>query len=168
MQATCGSHHVIFTTVDSQITHKMADLGYPLSTANEMLYSKERHSLLLTCFKTFLICVRQIVDAYNIIYLPLVGQRVPFSTGANSQIEHKMLDFWYPISMANVIPYCKERYSLLMPCFITFVVYIYITLIRGASDSIFKPFVGLTILCHLSLHSTLKFHTKSKILVPSQ
>ena len=47
----------------AQVAHKMPDLGYPLSTANGMLYYKERQPLLLEYFITFLRCIRQIGGA---------------------------------------------------------------------------------------------------------
>ena len=36
------------------LAYKIQDLGYPLKMINGMLYCKERHPLLMKCFKTFL------------------------------------------------------------------------------------------------------------------
>ena len=45
--------------VNSQIAHKMPDIGYPLSKANWMLCCKETHPLLMKCSKPFYRDVRQ-------------------------------------------------------------------------------------------------------------
>ena len=36
------------------------------------------------------------------------------STNADAQIAHKMLDYWYPLSMANGIIYYNESHPLHM------------------------------------------------------
>ena len=51
---------VISIKVNSQIAHKMSDLGYTRSTENWVTYSNERHPLLLKWFKLFLRCIGKV------------------------------------------------------------------------------------------------------------
>ena len=43
---THGSDSAISAKVDTQIAHKMLDLGYPLSMENRVMCCKERHSMI--------------------------------------------------------------------------------------------------------------------------
>ena len=52
-------HRIILTNVESQISHKFPDLGYPFSTTNGILYCEEGQPLLLEYFITFIRCIRQ-------------------------------------------------------------------------------------------------------------
>ena len=54
------SNCVIFTEINSQIAHKMQDLGCPLSIRNGSLYYKERYSLLMKVCIIFLRCIRKV------------------------------------------------------------------------------------------------------------
>ena len=99
-----------------QNAHKMRDFQYPLSTENRMLYNKERHSLLMKCFKPFLRYMRQVKEAPDSVVMSFMGLDVPFLTPVNSQIGHKLPESSYPLSMANGMMYHNERHPLFMKC----------------------------------------------------
>ena len=82
------------TNVNSQIAPKMSVMRYPLSSLWQMWYcitnNKERHSLLMKCFKPFLRCMRQMKRASESPYLPRLALTVSFSIVLGSQIAPKM------------------------------------------------------------------------------
>ena len=81
------------TNIYPQIALKIPDLRNPLSTANGTLYCKERHALLMKCFKTFLICIVHMGGASDSFCKSPGGMDMVFSTKINSQNAHKILDF---------------------------------------------------------------------------
>ena len=72
-----------------QNAHKMRDFQYPLIAENGMMYHKERHPLLMKCFKTFIRCMRQVKEAHASIRTSFMGLDMPFLTPVDSQIGHK-------------------------------------------------------------------------------
>ena len=88
------------TNVNSQIAPKMSVMRYPLSSAWQLWYciiiNKERHALLMKCFKPFLRCMRQMEGASNsLIWAPYCSHNA-ISAEVDSQIAHKIPDFGYP------------------------------------------------------------------------
>ena len=81
------------TNIYPQIALKIPDLGDPLTTANGTLYCKERHALLMKCFKTFLICIVHMGGASDSFCKAPGGMDMVFSAKINSQNAHKILDF---------------------------------------------------------------------------
>ena len=81
------------TNIYPQIALKIPDLRNPLSTANGTLYCKERHALLMKCFKTFLICIVHMGGASDSFCKAPGGMDMVFSAKINSQNAHKILDF---------------------------------------------------------------------------
>ena len=69
-----------------QIALKIPDLRNPLSTVNGILYCKERHALLMKCFKTFLICIFYMGGASDSFYKAPGGMDMVFSAKINSQL----------------------------------------------------------------------------------
>ena len=72
------AHVAISTKADSQIAHKMPDLGYPLSMANGMMSYNKRQRLLLEWFTTFLRCIQYMRAASDRIFEPIMGHTVAF------------------------------------------------------------------------------------------
>ena len=72
--------------VDYQIAYKIPDVGYPLSTANEMPLCKEGHPLLMKCSITGLRCIKHMWGAFDSIYLQLMGPTMLFSAVIDSQV----------------------------------------------------------------------------------
>ena len=102
-----------------------ASLGYPLSTENEILLYKERHSLLLECLITILICMRKVWGATGSIYQPLTyGSYCAISANIDFKIAHKISDLGCALSMVNGMMCCNERHTLLLKYVITFLRYI--------------------------------------------
>ena len=73
-----------------QNAHKMLDFQYPLIAENGMMYHKERHPLLMKCFKPILRCMSPMGGALDSICLSIIGPTEPFSTKVGSQIARKM------------------------------------------------------------------------------
>ena len=110
-----------FAKADSLIAHyQMPHLGYPLRIWNEILCCKRKHTLLMKCFKTYLIFIRRMGGAWVSIYMPHMAHTVSFFTKVGTQIWHKMPELGYPLSKWNGVIYHKERYPLLLKCFIPF------------------------------------------------
>ena len=61
----------------------------------------------------------------------------------NYQFSYNISHFGHPLSIRNGILCCNESHSLLFDCFITFLGYI--TMILGASGSIYKPLMVHTV-----------------------
>ena len=75
--------------------------GHPLCIGNEMLWCKERHPLLLKCFKNFIICIQMIEQKFLIASTsPLWSTLCVISTENNPQISCKMSEseLGYPFS----------------------------------------------------------------------
>ncbi len=64
--------------VDYQIAYKIPDVGYPLSTANEMPLCKEGHPLLMKCSITGIRCIKNMWGAFHSIYLQFMGPTMLF------------------------------------------------------------------------------------------
>ena len=116
---------------------------YLLSKENWLLCCKERHQLLLECFKTLLRCIGYMGVVSDCICLPLVCLTMPFSTEVDSQIAHKILDVEYlhsqygkwDDSTLGETPTDYEVFQTFLRC---------ISQMGGASDSINLPLVGFT------------------------
>ena len=80
------------TKVGSHIVSKMLHFGYNLSTENGMLNCKDRHPLLMKCFKTFLRCIKQMGGASLCIFQTIMGLTEPFSIKVDSRITDKVQD----------------------------------------------------------------------------
>ena len=129
--------------VISQIAYKMQqDFRYPLTATNGLLHYKERHPLLMKCFKTFLWCIRQMGGASEITCLPLMASLCNFpsaSTSNCSQNTHILVTLsvwhngWY-IASRDI----NCLWSVSTPCFQC------IRQIGGALDSIWMPVMGVT------------------------
>ena len=127
---------IISTNVDSQISHKLPDLGFPPAP-----YGKERQPLLMESFKTFLRCIGQMWGASDSICWPPMGHTVPYPPRSTLKLYTKYQDLGYPLSTANVMLYCNEKQQLLFGCF-----KIFLRCIRKkgeAADSIYQSFMLL-------------------------
>ena len=87
-----GPTEPVSIKVGSQIACKIPHFGYPLSTQNGMLNCKERHPLLMKCFKTFLRCIKQMGGASFCIFQTIMGLTEPFSIKVDSRITDKVQD----------------------------------------------------------------------------
>ena len=143
-----------------QSSSKTSVFRLPLRTGNGMLCCKERHTLLVECFVTFLGYMWRLRGATDIIYKPLYGPHGVISAQNNSHISLNMFDLGHsPLYMRNGMIFSKERNTLLLKCSITFLRCI--ELIGRASNSVYK---------HLVVHTesflpkiTHKFHAKYHI-----
>ena len=120
------------TDVDSQIVHKMPDLGYPFRTTNGMLYCKKKQPWLLECFKTVPRYIRQKGGASDSInQLHILSHCVIFCLGRLSNCTQ------------NVRFGVPSQNGMLLECVIT------ILWCRrqmgGVSDSIYQPLMGHTV-----------------------
>ena len=117
----------------------MWDFRYRLSTGNAMMGFKEKHSLLLECFMTFLIYIYEWLEELQIAYRsPLwFSTCCATSTDNNSHISWNISDFRYLLSTWNGTLCCNERHALLLECVMTFLKYI--KWIWRALYSIYKP-----------------------------
>ena len=140
--------------------------GYPLSKENVMLCYKERHPLLLDYFIPFLNWIRMVGRATSSLYESLMVHNMSFLPISNIKFHVTVrFNFEYPLSTGNVLLCCKERYSLLMKCFITFLRCM--KMVERASDSIYEPLKVHILVLFLPI-TNLKFHAKSSLRVPSQ
>ena len=111
---------VISIKVNSQIAHKMSDLGHTPSTEKWVTYSIERDPLLLKRFKTFLRCIWKVGRASDSIHAPRIAHTVPFLSRLTLNLYRKCR-FWGTVSdTQNGIIDHKKRYGLLLKWCITF------------------------------------------------
>ena len=161
LQDPHGPHHIISVKNNSQISGKMLDFRYPLSTKYGVRCCKERHPLLLKCvITTFLRCIWMAGQASNSICMPIMVHSVSLMPKNNSQISHKISDLGHPPSKGNGMLYCNEMHLLLLECFITFLRYI--GMIGLASDRINE-----TLMIHTLIflpNTALNFQAKCQIL----
>ena len=73
-----SSHHVISAVADSQTAHKIPDLGQPPCRRNGPIYCRDRYSLLLKWYISFLGCTRKVQGAFESINKPLTVHTVSF------------------------------------------------------------------------------------------
>ena len=76
--------------VNSQMAHKMSDVGYPLNMANGMMCSQETYPLLMSCLGAFFSSIMQMRRPCDNIWKILVGITVSYLTNVNSQIADKI------------------------------------------------------------------------------
>ena len=157
-----GPHGVISATNNSQIWCKMSASRHPLCTEIGMLCHKERHTLLLECFITFLRCMRMNGRASVSIYMPLMVHTVSFilKTPLNFHVR-QCQRLGTPFLKGNGISCCKERHPLLIKCLITFLRYM--RMIGRASHSIYRLVMVNTVLYYTKHNITLKFHAVNKM-----
>ncbi len=105
---------------DSQIAHKLPDLGYPFCTEKEMLYRNDRCPLLLNCFILFLWCIRWIRGASESIYKPLMGRIAPFLLRPTLKLSNKIPDLGHPLITDNGAIYCWNRHPLQLKYFMSY------------------------------------------------
>ena len=91
----------------------MPGFDYHLCTGNEIIWCKDRHPLVLTCFVFFLICIMMSTCASGSIYKPCISHTLVISTKAGYQIANKIQDFGCP-------PLCIEndKYATVQGSFI--------------------------------------------------
>ena len=77
-KATYGPHCVISVKNKYQSSSKISVFRLPLRTGNGMLCCKERHTLMVECFMTFLGYMWKLRGATDIIYKPLMVHMVSF------------------------------------------------------------------------------------------
>ena len=153
-------HRIISVKNNSQISGKMLDFRYHLSTKYGVRCCKERHPLLLKCFITFFGCIRMAVQASGSIYKPIMFHRVLFMPKTALQFDTK-----YQIMgtlPAQEIACCTARRYIYCcwSVFITF--FICIEMIGLASDSIYVTIMVHTI--SFLPNTPLKFQAKCQIL----
>ena len=90
--------------IDSQLVHKMQELKDPLSTGNDMLCYDERHPILLDCAMIFIICIRKVGGAANIILSPLWFTQCYYCSMLPFNLHTKYEIFGYPLRMAKRMP----------------------------------------------------------------
>ena len=93
LQDPYGPHHIISVKNNSQISGKMLDFRYPLSTKYGVWCCKERHPLLLKCFITFLRCIWMAGQASDSICRPIMVHRVSFMSKTNLKF-HTKFQIW--------------------------------------------------------------------------
>ena len=97
----CMVHIMSFlTNNNSQISYKISAFGHPLSMGNWMMWYKDRHSFLLECSITFLICIRM-VEEVQTLYKKTYSQQHVIYANTESQIRCKLSDFRHPISRGS-------------------------------------------------------------------
>ena len=153
------SYHVNFTNVDPQIVCKMPDFSTLSALGKRMLCSKERYPLLSKCFITFIRCMRKPGGAPDSICKRLLVHTVSFLPRMTLPYFIQNARFYYPLSTGKRMLCSKERYPLLLKCFITFLRWISNT--WGAPGSICEPLLVQTV--PFLSRMTPKFHTKCQI-----
>ena len=111
-----------------------------LHMGNGVLCYKERHTLLLKCFMTFLRCRRISGRASDSIWKPVMVNIVSFLLKMTLKFHVKCESLGTPFLRGNRMVCSKDSRPLLLKCLITFL--IYIRMIRRASDSIYKSLHG--------------------------
>ena len=110
---------------------------------NMTLVQKDRYTLQLECFLTSLRCIGMIGSAFYNVSAPPMVNTVSFLTKIAQNFKQKD-QFWaHQISLGNVMLYCKVMHSLLLECFITYL--IYIGMIEGASGNVSDPLMVNTV-----------------------
>ena len=160
LQDPHGPHHIISVKNNFQISGKMLDFRYPLSTKYGVRCCNERHPLLLKYFINFLRCIWMAGQASNSICRPIMVHRVSFMPKTTLKFHTKFQIWGTHPSTGNGMLYCKEIHLLLLECFITFLRYI--GMIGLASDSINETLVIHTI--SFLPNTALKFQAKYQIL----
>ena len=119
---------------------KYQSLGTPFLKGNRMLCCKDRRTLLLECLITFSRYIIMIERAHNtnIIYKAAYSPHCCVISVKNKyQSSSKTSDFRLPLRTGNGMLCCKERHTLLVGCFVTFLGYMW--KLRGATDIIYQP-----------------------------
>ena len=105
-----------------------------------MLCYDERHPTLLDCAMIFIICIRKVGGAANIILSPLWFTQCYYCSMLPFNLHTKYEIFGYPLRMAKWMPYCEGSHSLLLKYFMTYLSCM--RRIRWASDRIYRPHVA--------------------------
>ena len=121
-----------------------------------MLCYKERHPLLLDYFIPFLKCISNVGRAAISVYESLMGQTSCHFCKEQTSNFMQIWDFEHPLSTQNVLLCYKERYLLLMKCFMTFLRCI--KMVERSSDIIYEPLMVHNVLFLPTMN--LKFHAK--------
>ena len=132
-----------FTKNAPKFQEKYTNFGYQISPGTVSLCRKDRHTLLLMYFLTFLGCIRLIGRASSCIWDPLMVPTQCLFYPKHSQITRKLTNFGHQNSPGNVAMCHKDRHPLLLECFVTFLGCIK----RIARDpgSISDPLMGNTV-----------------------
>ena len=117
LPATYGSHRAI--SHHGWLSNYTQNTRFSIPSQHrkwDMLCYKERHPLLMKCFKTFFRCIEPMACASWCIFPPFWSLIQTFSTNVHSQNVHKMPHFMYPLSTQNGMLFYNERHPLLMKC----------------------------------------------------
>ncbi len=120
LRATHGSDSAISAKVDTQIAHKMLDLGYPLSMENGVLCCKERHPLLMKWSMSFLWCIREMGGAFESICKPSMGHTMWYIWRLTLKLHRKSQILGTFSALESGMMCYNERLSLLLKWFIIF------------------------------------------------
>ena len=114
-----------FTKVNSQIVHKISVFRYPFSTANGMMYCCETYPLRVNWLKVIFRSTILMRRPCDIIWKTLTGITAQYLSNVltlNLLPKYRILGM-FPISMANRMLYCNERYPLHTKCVKTLHIY---------------------------------------------
>ena len=119
-RATHGSDSAISANVDTQIAHKMLDLGYPLSMENGVLCCKERHLLLMKWSMSFLWCIREMGGAFESICQLSMGHTMWYIWRLTLKLHRKGQILGTFSALESWMMCYNERHSLLLKWFTIF------------------------------------------------
>ena len=137
LQAPHGPHLSITTKTTLNFHTICQSLGTPFLKGNWMMCCKETHPLLFKCLMTFLRCIKMIGRSSDSIYKPVMVNTVSFLQKQLSNFMQHVKLLWAPLETWNVLLWCKKRHPMMLGWFMTFLRCM--SMIRGASDSIWKP-----------------------------